>query len=129
MKLSRYLIGTTVGASSLALAPVAMGQQGTSSGQPGTTMGPASGTPVQPSTAVQKQNPSAPAAPETAQGSTAAGAPAHLAGQERRLVAPPGSAPGSVSSDAAQGGVGAGSPGVPAQPGTQGGASPGTGSK
>jgi hypothetical protein len=55
MKLSRYLIGTTVVASSLALAPVAMGQQGTSSGQPGTTRGPASGTPVEPSTAVKNR--------------------------------------------------------------------------
>ena len=89
MKLSRYLIGTTVMASSLTLAPIAIGQQGTSPGQPGTTTGPASGTPVEPSKAVQKQNRQprqlreplrAPRPPEPL---------AHLAGQERRVALRP----------------------------------------
>ena len=54
MNLHNCLVGAAVTAL-LALGPSAMAQQGSASGQPGTTTGPASGTPVEPSTAVQKQ--------------------------------------------------------------------------
>ena len=127
MKLSRNVVGAAV-TLVFALGSTAMAQQVTGSGQPGNTTGPASGTPVEPSTAVQKQNPSDPPA-GSAQGSTAVGAPGAAGGPGTQGGPSPGSAPGSVSSEGAQGGVGAGSPGVSAKPGTQGGASPGPASK
>src|SRR5918911_1701132 len=78
MKISHYMAGAAAMAL-LALGPGAMAQQGRPSGQPGSTSGPAAGSPVQPSTAVQKQTPGA--APQgmtgaqAQQGGVGAGAP------------------------------------------------------
>ena len=78
MKISHYMAGAAAMAL-LALGPGAMAQQGSTSGQPGSTSGPAAGSPVQPSTAVQKQTPGA--APQgmtgaqAQQGGVGAGAP------------------------------------------------------
>ena len=130
MKIRNYLAGAAVSAL-LALGPTAMAQQGTAPGQPGSTSGPASGTHVEPSTAVQKQNPSGQATgAEAGQGAAGAGAPGAAASPGTQGGPPPGSGVSqSPASEAAQGGIGAGSPGVSAKPGTQGGASPETGSK
>jgi hypothetical protein len=133
MNIHTWLVGAGLSAL-LALSSSAVAQQGTASGQPGMTTGPATGTPVEPSTAVQKQNQTNPATgAEAAQGATAAGAPGVAATPGTQGGPPPGStgpAKGqSPALEAAQGGVGAGSPGVSAKPGTQGGASPETGSK
>jgi hypothetical protein len=72
--------------------PVAMAQQGT-------TTGPATGSDVAPSTVIQKQNPAVPPDQPKAAGDST----------------------GSVS---VGGAVGAGAPGTPAEPGTQGGPPP-----
>ena len=128
MDLRNCLVGAAVTAL-LALGPSAMAQQGTASGQPGATTGPATGTPVEPSTAVQKQSPSGTAA-DAAQGAVGAGAPGVTASPGTQGGPPPASGTtGSPATKAAQGGVGAGSPGVSAKPGTQGGESPATGTK
>jgi hypothetical protein len=118
---------------SILLGTSAIAQQ-TTSGQPGVTSGPASGSAVEPSTAVQKQNPSTQAAgAESAQGALGAGAPGASA-RPGTQGGPSPSETGSVAgqsptTEAAQGGVGAGSPGVSARPGTQGGPSPESGTK
>jgi hypothetical protein len=133
MKFHKFLVGAAVTAL-LGVGPSAMAQQGTASGQPGTTTGPATGSPVEPSTAVQKQGPSATGG-EAAAGAVGAGAPGVNASPGTQGGPPPTTSPttaGSIQSpatEAAQGGVGAGSPGVSAKPGTQGGESPATGTK
>ena len=132
MNVHQCLVGAAVTAL-VALGPSAMAQQGTASGQPGTTTGPATGSPVEPSTAVQKQSPSATGG-EAAAGAVGAGAPGVTASPGTQGGPPPTSSTttGSMQSpatEAAQGGVGAGSPGVSAKPGTQGGESPATGTK
>jgi hypothetical protein len=119
---------------SLLIGTSAIAQQGTASGQPGVTSGPASGSTVEPSTAVQKQNPSTQGTgTESAQGALRAGAPGASARSGTQGGPPPsptGSEPGqSPTTEAAQGGVGAGSPGVTARPGTQGGPTPESGTK
>ena len=98
---TRTLLRVAAISAVLAVGPAAIAQQGTQSGQPGVTSGPAGGTNVEPSTAVQKQNPSGQAA---------------------------GTA-GAQNPEAAQGAMGAGAPGVSAKPGTQGGATPEAGAK
>jgi hypothetical protein len=97
----RTLLRAAAVSTLLAVAPAAIAQQGTQSGQPGVTSGPAGGTNVEPSTAVQKQNP-----PGQTTGAT-----------------------GAQGTEAAQGAMGAGAPGVSAKPGTQGGQTPEAGSK
>jgi hypothetical protein len=73
--MNRYFVSVTVLVGCLALAPAALAQ-GTSSGQPGSTSGPAVGTNVQPSTAAQKDNDKAQGTAGQSQGgSVAAGAP------------------------------------------------------
>jgi hypothetical protein len=91
MNIHRYL-STSAAIAFLVVVPVAMAQQGT-------TTGPATSSDVAPSTAIQKQNPAIPPhQPKAADDST-----------------------GSVS---VGGAVGAGAPGTPAEPGTQGGPAP-----
>ncbi len=121
----RYMLGAAV-STSLALGSSAMAQQGTASGQPGTTSGPASGRGVEPSTATQKQNPSAQTTGgEPAQGASARpgtqGGPSPMSSTSESTRPP--------TAEAAQGAVGAGAPGVSAKPGTEGGPSPETRSK
>src|SRR4051794_39844142 len=58
MKMSGYIAGAAAMAL-VALGPNAIAQQGPTPGQPGTTTGPAAGSTVQPSTAVQKETPAA----------------------------------------------------------------------
>jgi hypothetical protein len=53
MKMSGYVAGAAMAL--LVLGPNAIAQQGPTPGQPGRTTGPAAGTIVQPSTAVQKE--------------------------------------------------------------------------
>jgi hypothetical protein len=119
-----FFLGATMSAS-IALGSTAMAQQGT-------TSGPASGRATEPSTAVQKQNPSAQGTgTEAAQGAMGAGAPG-VSARPGTEAGPPPSATGSTQSpsgEAAQAGVGAGSPGVSAKPGAQGGPSPQSGAK
>ena len=78
------------------LGPNAVAQQGPTPGQPGSTTGPAAGTTVQPSTAVQKESPTA-------------------------------ASRGAAGTQAQQGGMSAGAPGVTAQPGTEAGPAPRSG--
>jgi len=74
MMTRHFIVGSFL-AAGIALAPAAWAQ-GTSSGQPGTTSGPAAGTNVQPSTAAQKENDKTHGANSQMQGgSVAAGAP------------------------------------------------------
>ena len=133
MKIHKYFVGAAASAL-LALGAPAVAQQGTASGQSGSTSGPASGTPVDPSAAVQKQNPAAQGTgAEATHGAVGAGAPGVSAspgtqGGPSPTAGDPGAGK-SPASEAAQGGTGAGAPGVSAKPGTQGGASPETGSK
>src|SRR3954453_22453488 len=56
MKMSGYIAGVAAIAL-VVLGPKAIAQQGPTPGQPGTTTGPAAGTTVQPSTALQKETP------------------------------------------------------------------------
>ena len=78
MRISGYMAGAAA-ITLLVLGPSAMAQQGSTSGQSSSTSGPAAGSPVQPSTAVQKQTPGA--APQgttgaqAQQGGVGAGAP------------------------------------------------------
>ncbi len=78
MKTSGYMAGAAAVAL-LVLAPNAMAQQRPTPGQPGSTSGPAAGSPVQPSTAVQKETPGAApqgtAGAQAQQGGVGAGAP------------------------------------------------------
>jgi hypothetical protein len=78
MKMSGYVAGAAAMAL-VVLGPKAIAQQGPTPGQPGTTTGPAAGTTVQPSTAVQKETPAAgsrgTAATQAQQGGMSAGAP------------------------------------------------------
>ena len=106
MRINKSLVGATAIAF-LVVAPTVMAQQqGTASGQPGTTSGPASGSSVEPST----------------QGAIGAGAPGATAGPGTQGgPSPSSSATGSIQSPDTQ--AGAVSPGVAAKPGTQGGAS------
>ena len=57
MKMSGYVAGAAMAL--LILGPNAIAQQGPTPGQPGSTTGPAAGTIAQPSTAVQKETPTA----------------------------------------------------------------------
>jgi hypothetical protein len=109
MTMNKSLVGATAIAF-LVVAPTAMAQQqGTASGQPGTTSGPASGSSVEPST----------------QGAIGAGAPGATAGPGTQGgPSPTSSATGSIQPPDAPA-----SPGVAAKPGTQGGASPEPASK
>jgi hypothetical protein len=87
MNIHRYL-STSAAIAFLVVVPVAMAQQGT-------TTGPATSSDVAPSTAIQKRNPAIPPhQPKAADDPTGSGA------------------------------VGAGAPGTPAEPGTQGGPAP-----
>src|SRR4051812_41982585 len=78
MKMSGYIAGAAAMAL-VALGPNAIAQQGPTPGQPGTTTGPAAGSTVQPSTAVQKETPAAgsrgTAGTQAQQGGMSAGAP------------------------------------------------------
>jgi hypothetical protein len=58
MNMSGYIAGAAAMAL-VVLGPNAVAQQGPTPGQPGSTTGPAAGTTVQPSTAVQKESPTA----------------------------------------------------------------------
>ena len=77
MKMSGYVAGAAMAL--LVLGPNAIAQQGPTPGQPGSTTGPAAGTTVQPSTAVQKETPSGgsrgAAGTQAQQGGMSAGAP------------------------------------------------------
>ena len=118
----------------LARGPTATAQQATTSRQPGRASGPARATTVEPSTAVQKQNPSGQGTgPEATQGAIGAGAPGVTAGTGTQGGPSPKSdtsgSSQSPATEAAQGGMGAGAPGVSAKPGTEAGPSPKSGSK
>jgi hypothetical protein len=106
----------------LALGPAAMAQQ------QGTTSGPAAGSAVQPSTAIQKQNPVNPTQPvgeQAKEGATAAGAPGVTAGSGTQGGPPPlAPKPTATGEEAKEAAPAAGAPGVTAHPGTQGGPPP-----
>ena len=78
MKMSGYIAGAAAIAL-LVLGQNAIAQQGPTPGQPGSTTGPAAGTTVQPSTAVQKEMPPAASqrarVPRRNKAAMAAGAP------------------------------------------------------
>ena len=78
MNMSGYIAGAAAMAL-FVLGPNAVAQQGPTPGQPGSTTGPAAGTTVQPSTAVQKETPTAAsrgaAGTQAQQGAMSAGAP------------------------------------------------------
>jgi len=97
MRIQNCMTGVAV-AALLAVAPAAMAQQGGTSPH-GRTSGPAAGSNVEPSTAVQKDNPAA----QTNTGSQGSG---------------------QAGGQAATGGTSVGAPGVTAKEGTEGGPSP-----
>jgi EF hand len=78
MKMSGYIAGAAA-MTLVVLGPNAIAQQGPTPGQPGTTTGPAAGTTVQPSTAIQKETPAGgsrgTAGAQAQQGGMSAGAP------------------------------------------------------
>jgi hypothetical protein len=84
MNMSGYIAGAAAMAL-VVLGPNAVAQQGPTPGQPGSTTGPAAGTTVQPSTAVQKETP-------TAASRGAAGTQAPTGRYERRSTGGDGSA-------------------------------------
>ena len=121
MSVSLYISGVVLTVA-LALGPAAMAQQ------QGTTSGPASGSTVQPSTAIQKQNPATPTqsvGEQAKEGVTAVGAPGVTAEPGTQGGPPPLTPkPTAAGEQAKEAAPAAGAPGVTALPGTQGGPPP-----
>jgi hypothetical protein len=121
MSVSHYISGVAVTAV-LALGSAAMAQQ------QGTTSGPAAGSAVEPSTAIQKQNPANPTqtvGEQAKEGVTAVGAPGVTAAPGTQGGPPPLTPkPMAAGEQAKEAAPAAGAPGVSAMPGTQGGPPP-----
>jgi hypothetical protein len=119
---TRLCISVAVLTVVLALGPAAMAQQ------QGATSGPAAGGAVQPSTAIQKQNPANPTqsvGEQAKEGATAVGAPGVNAEPGTQGgPAPLTPKPTSAGEQAKEAAPAAGAPGVTALPGTQGGPPP-----
>lgn len=121
MSISHYISGVAL-IVVLALGPTAMAQQ------QGTTSGPAAGSAVEPSTAIQKQNtanPTQSVGEQAKEGVTAVGAPGVTAEPGTQGGPPPLTPkPTAAGEQAKEAAPAAGAPGVTALPGTQGGPPP-----
>src|SRR3954454_22388530 len=113
MRTWRYMLGAALTAL-LSLGSTAMAQQ------QGTTSGPAAGNAVQPSTAIQKQNPTIPTqsvGEQAKEGATSVGAPRVTAAPATQGGPPPQALkPAAAGEQAREAAPAAGAPGVTAQP-------------
>lgn len=123
MRIASYMAGAAA-TMLLVAGPAATAQT------PGSTSGPAVGSPVAPSTAVQKENPANPAGADQAKegvspgAAVSAGAPGATAKEGTQGGPAPASADQATGGVSPGGAIGAGAPGSTSRQGTQGGPAP-----